>query len=221
MKNKDSFQMMSMPVAPLFIPPTNRELVGDFTGAPAPGARLPENVPLPDGSGEVEFSFSTGGGGALSMTVLSVIVDATMAFHWYFDMSDDYTRQMLRAWDAQRGFQVHLYHEESDGIHPLYLYLYDGVNLCEMLAGERHFCGQDLTARFVAEAGAMCREAVIELPFLLSNPKLRRQSSWILGTPKVMDLLDEEPEGQAIGEGDDPSTPPAPSVEHTRNDFYG
>jgi hypothetical protein len=72
----------------------------------------------------------------------------------------------------------------------------------ETLRDLRGFCGQALTARFFADADAMCRGGAIELPFLLSNPDLTRQCSWILATPNVMAYLEGVPTCEA---GDTPS----------------
>lgn len=96
---------------------------------------------------------------------------------------------------------MHIYHEGSAVILPLVL-LEDGMNLGNILRDQRGFCGQALTARFFADAGAMCRGGAIELPFLLSHPSLTRQSSWILGTPNVMAYLEGAPTCEA---GDTPS----------------
>jgi hypothetical protein len=193
MQMQFSHRVQSARVATLFNPCAEGELVGDFASAPALGARLREHIPLPVGPGEVEFQFSTGPGDDLPITVVSVIVDGAMAFHWFLDMSDPVTCDFLDIWNAQKGFQVHVYHEGSEKVLPLVLYLEDGMDLGELLGGMRRFCGQELTAQFFALADAMCCDGAIELQFQLSRPELTNQSSWILATPNVVGYLEGFP----------------------------
>lgn len=191
--------------APMLNPCTEGELARDFATAPALGVRLPGDTPLPVGPGEVEFEVSTGPGDGMPTVVITVIVDGVMAFHFFVDMSDPDAWMVLDACDAQKGFQVHVYHEGSDAVLPLVLFLEDGMGFGEVLGEMRRFCGQDLTARFYAVADVMCREGAIELPFLFSHPELKAQSSWILATSKVMAYLEGVPE---CGPCDAPSPRP-------------
>jgi hypothetical protein len=179
--------------ATIFHPCTDGELIEDFAMAPALGARLPDDIPLPVGPSEVEFHFSTGPGDVMPMTVVSVVINGEMAFHWFLDITDPVAWGVIDAWDAQGGFQVHVYHEGSEMTHLLTLGLEDGVSLSDSLRDLRSFCGQALTAEFYADADVMCRDGAIELPFLLSNPGLKRQSSWILAIPNVMAYLEGVP----------------------------
>ena len=208
MQKQFSHKVQSARIAAMFNPCTDSELVRDFATAPALAALLPDDIPLPVEPGEVEFQFSTGPGGVMPMTVVSVIVNRVMAFHWFLDTSDPVTWEVLDAWNVQRGFQVHVYHEGSETVLPLVLYLDDGVDLGESLGHVRRFCGQDLTSLFFAVGDDMCRHGAIELPFLLSRPELRRQSSWILATPNVMAYLEGMP---ACELSDAPSPDAVPS----------
>lgn len=103
MQKQFSHQVPSARIATLFNPCTNGELVGGFTAAPALGALLHDDIPLPVGPGEVEFRFSTHAGGFMPTTVVSVIVDRAMAFHWFLDISDPVTWEILDAWMPSEG----------------------------------------------------------------------------------------------------------------------
>jgi hypothetical protein len=91
MQKQFSHKVQSTRIAAMFNPCTDSELVGDFATAPALAALLPDDIPMPVEPGEVEFQFSTGPGGVMPMTMVSVIVNRVMAFHWFLDTSDPVT----------------------------------------------------------------------------------------------------------------------------------